>query len=49
MTATLSAPVAPPRTSSLARDVGIVMVRELRRLPVADRRPRPTAERRRGT
>jgi len=30
MTATLTAPVAPPRPSSLARDVGIVMLRELR-------------------
>ena len=30
MTTTLTAPVAPPRTSNLARDVGIVMLRELR-------------------
>jgi ABC-2 type transport system permease protein len=30
MTATLTAPVAAPRTSTLARDVGIVMLRELR-------------------
>ena len=30
MTATLTAPVAPPRPSNLARDVGIVMLRELR-------------------
>ena len=30
MTATLTAPVAPPRESNPARDVGIVMLRELR-------------------
>jgi len=30
MTATLTVPVAPPRPSNLARDVGIVMLRELR-------------------
>src|SRR3954464_11315482 len=30
MTATLTAPVAPPRPSNLARDTGIVMLRELR-------------------
>ena len=30
MTATLTAPVAPPRPSNLTRDIGIVMLRELR-------------------